>query len=241
MIPGISPAASFYAMSPYASVGRARAGAEQTEEEESSTSSAGGEKTGQAGELSKDDQRRVEELKVTDRKVRAHEAAHVAAGGSLVTSGASFEYTTGPDGQRYAVAGDVGISMSKGRTPEETLMRAQQIRAAALAPADPSAQDISVAAAATQMAAEARVELAREQAEASKGEGEDDSAATAPVKNETGGKVETGKRNADASSPSPSSSSSSSSSIADAATALGSMIARSLSPSRAGQTINLFA
>jgi hypothetical protein len=156
-----------------------------------------------------------------------------------VSSGASLDYTTGPDGQRYAVAGEVGISTSKGRTPEETLMRAQQIRAAALAPADPSAQDRSVAAAATQMAAEARVELAREQVEASKVEGDDDSAATSSVKNETGGRVgteeRTRERNAGASSSSPSSA------ITDAATALGNTIARSLSPSRAGQTINIFA
>ena len=113
------------------------------------------------GELSADDRRRVEELKSTDRAVRAHEAAHMAAGGSLVTSGASFSYETAPDGQRYAVAGEVGIDTSKGRTPEETLVRAQQIRAAALAPADPSGQDRAVAAAASQMAADARAEIAR--------------------------------------------------------------------------------
>ncbi|MDR2015563.1 MAG: hypothetical protein LBP99_08110 [Azoarcus sp.] len=114
-----------------------------------------------AEESSATDLRRVEELKSTDRAVRAHEAAHMAAGGSLVTSGASFSYETGPDGQRYAVAGEVGIDTSKGRTPEETLTRAQQIRAAALAPADPSGQDRAVAAAASQMATEARAEIAR--------------------------------------------------------------------------------
>ncbi|MCL1860196.1 MAG: hypothetical protein FWG52_01500, partial [Proteobacteria bacterium] len=95
-------------------------------------------------QLSSADRRQVEELKSTDRAVRAHEAAHMAAGGSLVTSGASFSYETGPDGQRYAVAGEVGIDTSKGRTPEETLARADQIRAAALAPADPSGQDRAV-------------------------------------------------------------------------------------------------
>jgi hypothetical protein len=103
----------------------------------------------------------LEELKTTDRAVRAHEAAHVAAGGSLVTSGATFSYETGPDGQRYAVAGEVGIDTSKGRTPEETLTRAQQIRAAALAPADPSPQDRAVAASAARMAVEACAEIAR--------------------------------------------------------------------------------
>ncbi|MDR1662161.1 MAG: hypothetical protein LBR95_07025 [Azoarcus sp.] len=132
---------------------------------------AAGERPGndRALELDAADRRRVEEMKATDRAVRAHEAAHMAAGGSLVTSGASYSYETGPDGQRYAVAGEVGIDTSKGRTPEETLIRADQIRRAALAPADPSPQDRAVAAAAAQMAAEARAEIAsanREESEA---------------------------------------------------------------------------
>ncbi|MCL2644059.1 MAG: hypothetical protein FWD51_01200 [Betaproteobacteria bacterium] len=128
-----------------------------------STRSEGVPQTGnsRSEELDTSDRRRVDELKSTDRAVRAHEAAHMAAGGSLVTSGASFSYETGPDGQRYAVAGEVGIDTSKGRTPEETLARAQQIRAAALAPADPSGQDRAVAAAASQMAANARAEIAQ--------------------------------------------------------------------------------
>lgn len=102
----------------------------------------------------------VSELKARDRVVRAHEMAHMAAGAGIVTRGASFTYQTGPDGQRYAVGGEVGINTSPGRTPEETLAKADRIRAAALAPADPSGQDLRVAAEATQMAAEARQELA---------------------------------------------------------------------------------
>ena len=134
---------------PTASVGVAEAGA---------TSARGAAASG-AG-LSEADLKIVSELKARDRVVRAHEMAHMAAGAGIVTRGASFSYQTGPDGQRYAVGGEVGINTSPGRTPEETLAKADQIRAAALAPADPSAQDLRVAAEATQMAAEARQELA---------------------------------------------------------------------------------
>ena len=102
-------------------------------------------------------------LQTRDREVRAHEQAHLSAAGGLAVSGASFEYTTGPDGKHYAVGGEVRIDVSKGRTPEETVSKADQIRAAALAPADPSPQDRAVAAAAMQMASEARGELARAQ------------------------------------------------------------------------------
>jgi hypothetical protein len=94
--------------------------------------------------LTADQQLMLEELRQRDRDVRAHEAAHQAAGGSL-TSGASFSYQTGPDGRAYAIGGEVGISLSTGRTPDETIAIARQIRAAALAPADPSGQDLRVA------------------------------------------------------------------------------------------------
>ena len=111
-------------------------------------------------QLSEAELRAVADLQQRDRVVRAHEAAHVAAAGGLVTRGASFSYQTGPDGQRYAVGGEVGIDVSPGRTPEETLAKAERIRAAALAPADPSPQDRQVAARADRMASEARLEIA---------------------------------------------------------------------------------
>ena len=118
-------------------------------------------------ELTAEEQRRVRDLQAADRRVRTHEQAHIAVGGDLVKSGASFTYATGPDDKRYAVAGEVSIDTSPGRTPEETIPKAQHIRETALAPADPSPQDRSVAAAATQMEGKARGELsAQRQSEA---------------------------------------------------------------------------
>jgi hypothetical protein len=113
--------------------------------------------TGKLGpkQLAPKQQEEVKDLEARDREVRAHEAAHQAAAGGL-GGGASFEYQTGPDGKSYAVGGEVSIDMSPGRTPEETIRRAQQVRAAALAPADPSPQDMAVAASATQMESAAR-------------------------------------------------------------------------------------
>ncbi|PKO56902.1 MAG: hypothetical protein CVU28_01240, partial [Betaproteobacteria bacterium HGW-Betaproteobacteria-21] len=110
-------------------------------------------------ELTTADLSTIAQLQQRDREVRAHEQAHISAGGGLITSGASFTYQTGPDNKRYAIGGEVGIDTSPGRTPEETLDRAARIRAAALAPADPSAQDRQVAAAADRMAMEARMEV----------------------------------------------------------------------------------
>jgi len=116
------------------------------------------------GQLSEDEARAVAELKARDQEVRTHELAHVAAAGGLAGAPV-FAYQTGPDGRRYAIGGSVAIDTSGGGTPEETIAKAQRIRSAALAPADPSAADRAVAARASQMESQARAALARETAE----------------------------------------------------------------------------
>lgn len=128
---------------------------------------------GQAGlqaadQLSDEERAQVDALKKADRQVRAHEQAHLAAAGGLARGGARLEYESGPDGQRYAVAGEVNIDASPvNGDPQATLIKAGRIRQAALAPADPSAQDRRVAAQASAMAAQASQELAEEKMQGS--------------------------------------------------------------------------
>ncbi|WP_431856203.1 putative metalloprotease CJM1_0395 family protein [Azospirillum sp.] len=97
--------------------------------------------------LSDDEQKQVDKLKAVDTKVRQHEAAHQAAGGALA-GGATFSYTKGPDGRSYATGGEVPVRAPAARSPEAAIQQAQQIKAAALAPAEPSGQDLAVAASA---------------------------------------------------------------------------------------------
>lgn len=105
-------------------------------------------------------QSQVTELKARDREVRAHEAAHASVGGQYAGA-PSFQYQKGPDGRRYAVGGEVGIDASPvPDNPQATIRKLETVRAAALAPADPSAQDRQVAARATALIAEARSQLA---------------------------------------------------------------------------------
>lgn len=105
----------------------------------------------------------VEELQRRDTEVRAHEQAHTSAAGNLAQGGASFDYQTGPDGNRYAVGGEVSIDTAAvAGDPQATLTKAQKIRRAATAPVDPSAQDRSVAAQASRLEAEARTELSQQ-------------------------------------------------------------------------------
>lgn len=116
-------------------------------------------------ELTPAEKRRVAELQQIDRTVREHEAAHLRAGQGVVTSGANFTYTYGPDGKQYAVGGEVGIDTSKEAKPEENIDKGIRIQAAALAPREPSPQDYRVAGIGSQMEAQGRTDLATQQRE----------------------------------------------------------------------------
>jgi len=120
------------------------------------------EKTRDGSELSEEEKHEVARLKKTDSRVRAHEHAHMAAGGSLVRGGANYEYKRGPDGTMYAVGGEVSIDTSEEARPEDTISKMQRVKAAALAPADPSPQDRKVAAEASVKAQKANMELAQQ-------------------------------------------------------------------------------
>lgn len=115
--------------------------------------------------LTPEQEQEIARLKQIDLKVRAHEQAHISVGADLIRGGPNFSYTTGPDNKHYAVSGEVSIDTSPGRTPEETIPKAQHIIATALAPADPSPQDHSVAAQAGQLESRARQELLLQEAE----------------------------------------------------------------------------
>ncbi|MDQ2106348.1 putative metalloprotease CJM1_0395 family protein [Azospirillum isscasi] len=113
--------------------------AQPTDQKETGQTAAG-----LPGKLTDDQQRQVQELKRIDASVRQHEAAHQAAGGPHA-GGASFTFTRGPDGKNYATAGEVQVDVSAESDPEATARKMDTVKAAALAPSDPSAQDLRVA------------------------------------------------------------------------------------------------
>ncbi|MFQ5346984.1 MAG: putative metalloprotease CJM1_0395 family protein [Rhodothalassiaceae bacterium] len=116
-------------------------------------------------ELTEEEQAQVAALKARDREVRAHEGAHRAAGGDL-TGPPRFEFETGPDGRQYAVGGEVSIDRSpEPGDPEATIAKLERVIRAALAPAEPSSQDLAVAAQARADLLQARAEAARQSRE----------------------------------------------------------------------------
>jgi len=112
-------------------------------------------------DLDPEAKQQVNQLKKRDAEVKAHEAAHMSAGGTVVQGGASYQYERGPDGKMYAVGGEVKIDMSPENSPEATIRKMQQVKQAALAPAQPSGTDRAVAARAAQIEAKARSEKAQ--------------------------------------------------------------------------------
>lgn len=124
---------------------------------------------GPNGELTEAEQKQVDELKKRDQEVRNHEQAHQRVGGQYA-SAPSYEYQKGPDGRSYAVGGQVQIDSSAiPGDPDATIEKMRIVKAAALAPAEPSAQDRKVAAAADSTAQQAQAEkmqMEREEREA---------------------------------------------------------------------------
>ncbi|MEM1386082.1 MAG: putative metalloprotease CJM1_0395 family protein [Pseudomonadota bacterium] len=110
--------------------------------------------------LTPDEQRVIDELKARDREVRDHEQAHARVGGPYAGE-PSYSYQIGPDGKRYAVGGEVSIDVTPvPDDPEATIAKMDVVKAAALAPAEPSSQDRRVAALADAQRLAAMADLA---------------------------------------------------------------------------------
>ncbi len=112
-----------------------------------------------AADHTESEQQTLRELEQRDREVRTHEQAHKAAAGPHAGP-VSYSFTTGPDGRSYATGGEVQIDVAPVEgDPDATVRKMQQVRRAALAPGEPSAQDRRVAARAQQLEREAQAEL----------------------------------------------------------------------------------
>ncbi|MEH6396656.1 putative metalloprotease CJM1_0395 family protein [Pseudoalteromonas sp.] len=138
--------------------GDAQQNPEQSEQQQEAKQEA--QQKEQAAQQEQQDAEQIKELKVRDTEVRIHEQAHASVGGQYAGS-PSYEYQRGPDGTNYAVGGEVQIDVAEIEgDPQATIEKMQTVRAAALAPAEPSGADRSIAADATQKLAAAQAELA---------------------------------------------------------------------------------
>lgn len=129
--------------------------------------------------LTEEEQAELQDMKRRDEEVRVHEQAHQSAGGQYA-SAPHYEYENGPDGKRYVTDGSVNIDVGEESDPQATIDKMQVVKRAALAPAQPSAQDRRVYAEASQKEAEARRELneqRQEEAAAAQGQGQEQSQA----------------------------------------------------------------
>lgn len=109
-------------------------------------------------------QAQIQKLKTREQEVIAHEAAHVSIGGQYAGN-ANYEYTTGPDGKKYITGGEVSIDVSEEKKPEDTIKKMEQVKKAALAPAEPSDVDRKIAAKAEQLINKANAEILKKYSE----------------------------------------------------------------------------
>lgn len=115
-------------------------------------------------QVEQQEQQQIQELKSRDQEVKTHEQAHAAIGGRYAGA-PSYSYERGPDGKQYAVAGEVQIDIAPiPGDPQATVQKMQQVRSAALAPAEPSSADRRIAAEALQRQMQAQAELVQQQA-----------------------------------------------------------------------------
>lgn len=144
--------------------GQARRGQEQNANNRTDAAASGavGSLTAEKN-LSNEQQSQLRELKKVDAEVRTHEQAHKTAGGPFAGN-IHLEFTSGPDGRRYATSGDVPIDASPvPGNPAATITKLDQVKRAALAPQNPSPEDRAVAARADAAKAQAQAELRRSQ------------------------------------------------------------------------------
>lgn len=148
---------------------------EQGERGEQEEKQESGQQSEQEQQQQQAEQREIRELQARDQEVRAHEQAHAIVGGRYA-SAPSYDYQQGPDGKRYAVGGEVQIDLAPvPGDPAATVQKMQQVKAAALAPAEPSAADRSIAAEAGQRLLQAQAELIAEKSLLAKAANSDDS------------------------------------------------------------------
>ena len=123
------------------------------------------EKSAEEKQIEEQEQKEIRRLRDRAREVKAHEQAHKAAGGALA-SAPQYEYTRGPDGQQYAIAGSVQIDSNPvAGDPESTIRKMNKVQKAALAPVEPSSTDRQVAMEASRNEMQARMELRQAETE----------------------------------------------------------------------------
>lgn len=95
--------------------------------------------------LSVQEKQEVQRLQALDTEVRRQEQVHAMRARPYVRSGPHYITQKGPDGQTYVVGGQINVDSSPAMTPEDQIVKARTVAAAATAPAVPSPADYAAA------------------------------------------------------------------------------------------------
>lgn len=128
--------------------GQNQQGAEQQQNQQQASDNKG-EGNPSSGQFTPQEQQVIDALQSRNTEVVVHERAHASVGGQHAGQ-PNYGYEQGPDGKRYAVSGEVPINVSPiAGDAQATIQKMRQVRAAALAPQNPSVADRRIAAEAT--------------------------------------------------------------------------------------------
>ena len=105
--------------------------------------------------LTNEEKIELAKLQKRDQEVRQHENMHMNNPDVQSIGGAKYTYTQGPDGKMYASGGKVTLTTGPTSDPKTAERKARALGDAALAPGEPSNQDLAAAHAAKKMEQEA--------------------------------------------------------------------------------------
>lgn len=95
--------------------------------------------------------------------VKQHERAHMQAGGEFAGA-ATYVYGKGPDGRTYITGGEVSMKVPSGGDLDQLNYALERVKRAAMAPADPSPQDLATFSAAAARQGAVRAEIMKKKA-----------------------------------------------------------------------------
>lgn len=98
-----------------------------------------------------------------EASVIQHERAHMHTGGEFAGA-ASYVYSKGADGKTYVTGGEVSMKVPAGGDLEQLKYALERVKRAAMAPANPSPQDMQTAAMAATRQAAVNQEIVRKKA-----------------------------------------------------------------------------
>jgi hypothetical protein len=113
--------------------------------------------------LSEEEKERLEELRRRQNRIKRRHRTQAQVASKYTEGGPQYIYKRGPDGEMYAVKGEVEYDTTREDSPEQTIEKMKAIKKAVRATPEPTLEDKRVANEASQKLEEAKRKLRQQQ------------------------------------------------------------------------------